>query len=221
MTFDLLVFDWDGTLMDSEARIVASLSAAFVDIGLEPPERTRSRDVIGLGLEQAMLRLLPESTHAQRVDLMLRYRHHFLAADDTPMPLFPRAAEVIAELHRGGYLLAVATGKSRLGLVSALAESGLEPFFHATRCADESFSKPHPQMLTELLDELGAEAGRSLMIGDTEYDLEMAHNAGMAALGVGTGVHSPDRLLARKPLACLPSVADLPDWLGRQPDAEH
>jgi phosphoglycolate phosphatase len=98
-------------------------------------------------------------------------------------------------------------------LVSALVESGLQPFFHATRCADETFSKPHPQMLTELLDELGADAERSLMIGDTEYDLEMARNAVVAAVGVSTGVHSRERLLALQPLACLPSIAELPQWL--------
>ncbi|KAA6185885.1 HAD-IA family hydrolase [Thiohalocapsa marina] len=221
MKFDLLVFDWDGTLMDSEARIVASMSAAFADLGLQPPPPAQARDVIGLGLEQAIRRLWPESAPTQRLDLIQRYRHHFLEANDTPTPLFEQAAEVVTELHAAGYLLAVATGKSRRGLDSALRQTGLDAVFHATRCADETFSKPHPQMLLELLDELGTDAGRCLMIGDTEYDLQMARNAGVAALGVSYGVHAPERLLALEPLGCLSAIAELPQWLGQGARPEH
>ena len=215
MTFDLLVFDGDGTLMDSEARIVASLTAAFEDLDQPPPAPERSRDIIGLGLNEAMQRLWPESTPAQRGRLIERYRHHFLVANHTPTPLFPGAADVIAALHAAGYLLAVATGKSRRGLDMALAQSGLGAYFHATRCADESFSKPHPQMLMELMDETGSSAAASLMIGDTEFDLEMARNAGVSSLAVCYGAHAPERLLAFKPLACLSNIEALPGWLAK------
>jgi len=216
MTYQLLVFDWDGTLMDSAARIVASLTAAFGDVGAEVPAQERCRDIIGLGLGEAMQRLWPESDGEQRAQLIARYRYHYLDANTTPAPLFPGAADVIAALHEAGYLLAVATGKSRRGLDSALEQSGLWRWFHATRCADETFSKPHPQMLFELLDELGVAAPDCVMIGDTEYDLQMAHNADVDAVAVCCGVHAPERLLALQPRACLPAVDSLPVWLGQQ-----
>ena len=216
MNYQLLVFDWDGTLMDSAARIVASLTAAFADVGAEAPAQERCRDIIGLGLDEAMQRLWPESNGEQRAKLIGRYRHHYLVANDTPTPLFPGAADVISALHEAGYLLAVATGKSRRGLDSALQQSGLGRWFHATRCADETFSKPHPQMLLELLDELGVAASDCVMIGDTEYDVQMAHNASVDAVAVCYGVHAPERLLALQPRACLPAIDGLPVWLGQQ-----
>jgi len=216
MKYQLLVFDWDGTLMDSAARIVSSLTAAFADVGAKAPAQERCRDIIGLGLEEAMQRLWPESNDEQRARLIGRYRHHYLDADTTPTPLFPGAADVIAALREAGYLLAVATGKSRRGLDSALEQSGLGRWFHATRCGDETFSKPHPQMLLELLDELGVAASDCVMIGDTEYDVQMAHNAGVDAVAVCYGVHAPERLLALQPRACLPAIEALPDWLGQQ-----
>ncbi|MGB5831519.1 MAG: HAD-IA family hydrolase [Thiohalocapsa sp.] len=213
MNYNLLVFDWDGTLMDSAARIIASVTAAFDDVGAEPPAPRCCREVIGLGLNEAMLRLWPESTTRQRKELMDRYRHHYLVANDTPTPLFPGTREALAALHQADYLMAVATGKGRRGLDAALDQTGLGPLFHATRCADETFSKPHPQMLTELMDELGAGAADSLMIGDTEFDLQMAMNAGVGAVAVSCGTHESRRLTALQPLACLASVEDLPDWL--------
>jgi phosphoglycolate phosphatase len=216
MNYQLLVFDWDGTLMDSAGRIVASLTQAFSDIGAEPPARERCRDIIGLGLEEAMLRLWPESSAVQRSVLVDRYRYHYLGANETPTPLFPGVAAVVESLHDAGYLMAVATGKSRRGLDAALEESGLGRWFHGTRCADETFSKPHPRMLSELMDEFGVGAEASLMIGDTEYDLRMAANAGVDAVAVSCGAHEAHRLLAMRPLACLTGVDALPDWLARQ-----
>lgn len=216
MTYRLLVFDWDGTLMDSAARIIASLTAAFADIGAEPPSPDRCRNLIGLGLDDALRRLWPAATGAERGLLIERYRHHYLRANETPTPLFAGAAEAVAELHDAGYLLGIATGKSRRGLDAALAETGLGRWFHATRCADEAFSKPHPQMLSQLLDELGVAAADSLMIGDTEYDLLMAENADVGAVAVSCGAHDVPRLLALEPLACLSGVDALPDWLARQ-----
>jgi phosphoglycolate phosphatase len=212
--YDLLVFDWDGTLMDSAARIVASMRAAFIELALAPPAPAAARNVIGLGLSHAVAELAPGLDEVTRGKIIERYRAHYLELDDTPTPLFPGAAEVVAQLAAQGYLLAVATGKSRRGLDQALAQSGLRAHFHATRSADETFSKPHPQMLLELLDELGVGNEQALMIGDTEYDLLTARNAGVDALAVCYGAHAPERLLALGPLACLSAIDALPGWLA-------
>ncbi|AFL74139.1 HAD-IA family hydrolase [Thiocystis violascens] len=213
MSFDLIVFDWDGTLMDSEARIVACLQTAFTDLGLPEPSREAARDIIGLGLEEAMMQLWPTADATLRGALVVQYRRHFLITNQTPSVLFPGARETLDWIVAQGYRLAVATGKSRRGLDQSMAETGLEGFFHATRCADETFSKPNPQMLFELMDELGARPAATLMIGDTEYDMQMARNAGAEALAVSFGVHASERLLAHSPLACLDSLGAIPDWL--------
>lgn len=213
MSLELIVFDWDGTLMDSEARIVACIQAAFVDLSLPTPTREAARDIIGLGLEQAMARLHPAADSRLLAELVVQYRRHFLVTNQTPSVLFPGARETLDWMIGQGYRLAVATGKSRAGLDKSMTETGLEGFFHATRCADETFSKPHPQMLFELMDELGVSSHETLMIGDTEYDMQMARNAKVEALAVCYGVHAPDRLLAHEPLACLDSLDAIPDWL--------
>ena len=215
LTFKLIVFDWDGTLMDSQARIVDCILAAFADLGLEGPSREAAADIIGLGLDDSMARLWPGSSAAKRATLADRYRHHYLFTDRTPSELFPGAREVLEYLRGAGYLLAVATGKSRRGLALSLEETGLGGLFHATRCADETFSKPHPQMLLELMDELGVRAQVTLMVGDTEYDLQMATNAGTRSLAVCHGVHDAGRLLACGPLACLESLNAIPGYLER------
>ena len=189
MSYKLLVFDWDGTLMDSEARIVACIQSAFADLGEMPPPREIAREVIGLGLEEAMTMLWPDGSVLQRRELVDRYRSHFLGGQETESHLFPGARELVQDLNARGLLLAVATGKSRRGLESALTSTGLRSHFHATRCADETFSKPHPEMLLQVMAELGAGRSETLMIGDTEFDMEMAHNAGVAALAVAYGVH--------------------------------
>lgn len=212
---ELVVFDWDGTLMDSEARIVASMQAAFTEVGYEPPPSTAIREVIGLGLEEAILRLPGISADDALPKIIARYRHHYLVANATPTPLFEGAQALIEALHQRGYLLAVATGKSRRGLDQALDESELRSWFHATRCAEETASKPHPGMLLELMDELGVRPANTLMVGDTDYDLLMAQNAGVRALAVGYGTQPAQRLLEHKPLACAPSIAVLADWLLR------
>lgn len=212
-TYQLIVFDWDGTLMDSQARIVDCLRAAFADLGRPMPAREAAADVIGLGLDEAMARLWPEAGPAERRLAAERYRGHFLGGHPTPSALFPDARETLEWLRDAGYLLAVATGKSRRGLDLSLDETGLRDLFHATRCADETRSKPHPQMLIELMDELGVAPARTLMIGDTEYDLLMAVNAGAGALAVCYGVHAPERLQALEPLACLSGLAAIPAWL--------
>jgi len=213
MRFKLIVFDWDGTLMDSEARIVSCIQAAFADIGELPPSRAVARDVIGLGLDEAMTVLWPDGDVHQRSALVKRYRYHFLGANETESNLFPGARSMIETLGGRGLLLAIATGKSRRGLDLALASTGLKQHFHATRCADETFSKPHPEMLLRLMDELGTEPAETLMVGDTEYDMQMAVNAGIAALAVCYGVHAPDRLFKHGPLDCLSDLRDIPGWL--------
>ncbi len=212
---ELVVFDWDGTLMDSEARIVASMQAAFTEAGREPPPSAAIREVIGLGLEEALLRLLGDSSDGAMPEIMARYRHHYLVANSTPTPLFDGAQALVEALHQRGQLLAVATGKSRRGLDQALDQTGLRHWFHATRCAEETLSKPNPEMLVQLMDELGVRPANTLMIGDTDYDLLMAQNAGVRALAVGYGTQPPERLLEHRPLACAPSIAVLADWLLR------
>lgn len=212
-SFKLLVFDWDGTLMDSEARIVTSFSAAMVDVGAVPPPDAVIRDMIGLALPQAMQRLVPGADAAVQQGLMDRYRHHYLYANQIPSQLFPGAADTVCALREQGYLLAVATGKGRHGLNRALEETGCVDLFHATRCADETFSKPHPQMMLELMDELDVDPRNTLMIGDTEYDMNMARNAGTTALAVSYGVHAPQRLLQCGALACIDNVIEIREWL--------
>jgi phosphoglycolate phosphatase len=213
MIFKLIVFDWDGTLMDSEAHIVACMQAAVGDVGISPVSRALVRDVIGLGLREAVHRLLPGIGSEIQERVAERYRHHFLEVDKTPSELFPGVPEVLEWLEMQGYLLAVATGKGRRGLDEVLDSTGLGRRFHATRCADETQSKPHPAMLLELMDQLGARPRETLMVGDTEYDLLMAQNAGACGLAVGYGTQDPDRLLKHRPLACIEDLRELRKWL--------
>ena len=217
MQFTLLVFDWDGTLMDSEARIVRCLQAAAQDLQLSIPTREQSRNIIGLGLHEAVTALFPEADGTLINRLAEAYRHHFLGADPTPAPLFPGAEEVLRQLASEEYLLAIATGKGRRGLERVLDETGLRDLFHCTRCADETFSKPHPEMLLQIMAVLDVAPQQTLMIGDTEYDMQMAIHAGSERLAVSYGVHASERLLQHQPLGCLDAIAELPAWLGLVP----
>ncbi|CAH1903511.1 putative phosphoglycolate phosphatase, clustered with ribosomal large subunit pseudouridine synthase C [Candidatus Nitrotoga sp. HW29] len=209
--YDLIVFDWDGTVMDSTAVIAGSIQAACRDLGLTEPSDVVAKYVIGLGLQEALRQAVPDLQEHQRDDLVARYRHHFLAQDET-IPLFEGAQQTIAELHAAGYWLAVATGKSRQGLKRAMQTSGMESYFHATRTADQTFSKPHPAMLLEIMDELGIMAPRVLMVGDTTHDLQMARNAGVDAIGMTHGAHPADQLRALEPLALLDDFVGLRAW---------
>ncbi len=210
--FELLVFDWDGTLMDSAAAIVEAIQAACRDLDLPEPSDDRARHVIGLGLADALRRAVPELPENRYPAMIDRYRHHYLSRDHE-LRLFAGVSEMLSELAEAGHMLAVATGKSRLGLDRALQVSGLGPRFHDTRCADECHSKPHPQMLEELMAAFGAPPERTLMIGDTTHDLQMAKNAGVASIGVAYGAHPPEVLDALDPLARLHSIAELRSWL--------
>jgi phosphoglycolate phosphatase len=214
MTFKLVVFDWDGTLMDSEARILDSMQRALAEAGATPRAPDAIREFIGLGLPEAVQGLLPDAPDAVRASVAASYRRHYLGAAGLPSPLFPGVAGVLDELAGLGYLLAVATGKGRMGLDRALRDSGLHGRFRATRCADETRSKPHPQMLQEIMQDVGVGPERTLMIGDTEFDMLLARNAGVGALAVGYGAHRRHRLLGLAPLGCLGDIRELPAWLG-------
>ncbi len=210
--FDLLVFDWDGTLMDSAAAIVAAIQAACHDLGIEAPPEERARHVIGLGLGEALRHAVPNLPESGYPEMVERYRFHYLSRDHE-LTLFDGAAELIGELAETGFMLAVATGKSRLGLERALKVSGLAAYFNDSRCADECHSKPHPQMLEELMSAFGVAPERTLMIGDTTHDLQMARNAGVPALGVAYGAHPAEALDALAPLARLHTISELKQWL--------
>ena len=209
--YDLIVFDWDGTVMDSTAVIAGSIQAACRDLGLTIPDDETARHVIGLGLDQALRYAVPDMPEALRPDLVQRYRHHFLA-QDMAIPLFEGAKETIAELHGAGYQLGVATGKSRMGLNRAMESTGMKSYFHATRTADQTLSKPDPAMLFELMDELGTSAARTLMVGDTTHDVQMAQNAKVDVVAVGHGAHTPEQLQELRPLALLDDFAELRAW---------
>jgi len=210
--FDLIVFDWDGTLMDSAATIVSAIQKSAQDTDLPIPTDAAARHIIGLGLVEALTYLYGELSMPQQNRLVDRYRHHYIAAS-AHLPLFAGVDALLAALHEQGYKLAVATGKGRSGLDSVLASSGLRDYFHASRCADETFSKPHPAMLLELMDELDSTTERTLMIGDTSHDLQMAINAKVAAVGVAYGAHPREHLAALSPAACVNNVRELRAWL--------
>lgn len=212
--FGLVVFDWDGTLLDSAQAIVASMQAAARDLGLTPPDEATARRVIGLGLHDALSQALPGVPAGEYPRVAERYRHHYLSRDHE-LALFEGAQEMLEELADAGCLLAVATGKSRIGLDRAMDASGLGALFHATRCADECNSKPAPDMILEIMAELDAEPGRTLMVGDTTHDLQMARNAGVGALAVGYGAHSREALLAERPLGLFDDLSQLRAWLRR------
>lgn len=212
--YELLIFDWDGTLMDSERKIVNCFHAAVGDVGLEPLADDQIKGVIGLGLKEAMDVLFPEQDQAVRSRVSDAYRDHFLFKDQTDMPMFPGVVEGIIRLHDQDYTLAIATGKARRGLKRVLDGHELEHVFSTTRCADEAVSKPHPLMLEQIMQQTGIGAERALMIGDSTFDLEMASNAGMDSLAVSYGVQTCDRLLEHKPIGCIHDFDEIHDWLG-------
>ncbi len=212
--YDLIVFDWDGTLMDSERKIVRCMSAAAADLGIADPGADAIRQIIGLGLDEAMEQLFPQAPSALRQSLTQRYREHFLGLDQTDMPLFAGVEEGLPRLAQEGFLLAVATGKARRGLDRVLDQTGTRRYFAATRCADESFSKPHPKMLEDILEQTGVSRDRALMVGDTTYDMLMARNAGVPALAVSYGVHTRAQLLECTPLGCVDSFSEVCQWIS-------
>jgi phosphoglycolate phosphatase len=202
----LVVFDWDGTLMDSTGQIVAAATGAIAQLGLpaRPPEAIR--DIIGLGLRESWQRLFPELGQDAFLPFVEAYRDRFFAPELQTARLFERAGDVVAELAGRGLLVAVATGKSRRGLDRDLAATGLDRYLAGSRTADESRSKPHPDMLLELMASLAAAPDATLMVGDTEWDLEMARRAGVASVAVCYGAHGLERLKPYAPLACIDEI---------------
>jgi phosphoglycolate phosphatase len=208
----LVIFDWDGTLMDSEAKIVRCFREAAKDAGAPYPGDAAVSNIIGLGLKEAIDEIFPASDETMREAILEGYRDHFLIHDNTAMPLFSGVPEGLADMADLGYQMAVATGKARRGLSRVLDDSPLKQFFGITRCADETRSKPHPLMLEEIISETGVSRQRAIMVGDTVYDLEMASNAGIDSLAVSYGVHPCDRLTLYTSYKCMHSFRDVRNW---------
>lgn len=212
LRFDLIAFDWDGTLYDSTRLIVRCIQAAVIDVGGAKPSENDAAWVIGLGLAEALARAAPDVPKEKYAELGARYRYHYLQHQDD-LVLFDGVLQMIDALRARGHKLAVATGKSRRGLNEALKSVALRNRFDASRTADETFGKPHPRMLLELMEELEVPPERTLMIGDTTHDLQLALNAGCASVGVSYGAHEPESFDELKPLFVAHSVASLEAWL--------
>ena len=210
--FDLIVWDWDGTIANSTGMIVDAIVLAAAQVGLPALDPIAASNIIGLGLKESIHALFGDLAADKAQQLASQYNANYYAGESA-IPLFEGAHELIIELHRRGFKLAVATGKGRRGLDLALEHCGLAKYFHETRTMGECFSKPHPQMLDELMDELVVRPERTLMIGDTSYDLEMAQNAGVKSVAVTFGAQSRDKLVGYNPLHIFDEFADLRNWL--------
>ncbi|MGM0563957.1 MAG: HAD family hydrolase [Pseudomonadota bacterium] len=218
MRHPFVVFDWDGTLMDSAGKIVECLQHAIEVTGLPPREEAALRHIIGLGMEEAIASLYPGG-EVQRSDyprMAAAYREAFMDSRGTPSPLYPGVETLLESLEDAGYTIAVATGKSRDGLDHILDQVGMAGRFHATRTADETASKPHPKMLLELMEEGGFDPAQTVMVGDTEFDLKMAHAARVAPVAVTGGAHDPEHLRRFDPRVMLDDIRHLEAWLNRE-----
>ena len=202
--------------MDSERQIVQAMQKSIRDLALDARTDEACKDIIGLGLKEAIQRLYPGSGESLLQEIVQRYRHHWFNGGEKSV-LFAGAEDTLYQLKAAGYQLAVATGKGRAGLQKVLDETGLHKVFDATRCSDETRSKPHPQMLHEILEDLRIEPQHAIMVGDTEYDLQMAHNAGVGCVAVSYGVHEASRLMTLKPLLCVDDIAELQHLLLEKP----
>lgn len=212
--FDLIVFDWDGTLFDSTALIARCIQDACRDIGVAAPSDTDAAYVIGLGLGDALRHAVPDLPSSRYPELGQRFRYHYLARQHE-LSLFPGTLEMLGDLKARRHRLAVATGKGRSGLDEALGHAQLKGMFDGTRTADETASKPDPRMLLELMQEFGVEPARTLMIGDTTHDLQLAQNAGAPRVAVSFGAHDRDAFADFTPLVVAHSTRELHDWLLR------
>ncbi|MCE9678359.1 HAD-IA family hydrolase [Shewanella sp. AS1] len=214
--YELVIFDWDGTLMDSIGKIVACMQQTAKELSLLVPSEAAVRDIIGLSMDEALNVLHPSACSQTRLKMISVYREQYLQLNKTPSPLFEGAEELLLTLKASGHQLAVATGKARAGLNRVLNETGFIGHFHASRCADEAKSKPDPQMLHELLAQLNVSPDKAMMVGDSIHDLNMAKNAGIDAIGVSYGAHSEVVLQQASPIAVVASpLAMLPVILGQ------
>lgn len=209
------MFDWDGTLMDSQAQIVNCMQSAIAELALEVRTDKQISNIIGLGLEEAIMQLYPSINNKVVILAAQTYREFYLYKDKTPSPLFDGVKKVIIGLRDAGYDLAIATGKSRRGLDKGLSETNMGEYFPITRCADETRSKPHPQMLEEILVDYNTDASKALMIGDSEYDLQLAKNTKVDGFAVSYGVHGLIRLLKQDPVGFIDKIEQLPVWLKK------
>lgn len=216
--FPLLVFDWDGTLVDSIERIVTSLQHASQQTISTVITESQAKDVIGLGLTEAIAKLHPtldrQSHNTELTRIADVYRQHYLYENAVPAPLFSGVNDLLDKLKSDGYTLAVSTGKSRAGLSQSINEHKMAEYFSVTKCAGENKSKPHPEMLHEILQELNFSNTQALMIGDSAHDLKMANNANMQSIGVTHGVHDTETLEKFNPLICLNDITELSDYLN-------
>lgn len=210
--FDLIAFDWDGTLFDSTKIIVRCIQRAVADVGGAAPTEKAAAYVIGMGLAEALAHAAPDVPREKYAELGARYRHHYIAHQDD-LSLFDGVLALLEDLRARQHWLAVATGKSRRGLDDVLQTVQLKGLFNGSRTADETAGKPDPRMLHELMREFGAEPERTLMIGDTTHDLQMALNAGCPSVGVSYGAHDPSEFAALNPLFVARSVSELREWL--------
>jgi len=207
--YKLIIFDWDGTLMDSVERIVSSMQSAAKIVGLTIPTAHDVKQIIGLSIEEALRLLFSGVTDKQIEAMRLQYKYQYIDGDNTPTPLFDNAMNLLEVLKQDNKYLAVATGKGRDGLNRVLDVSATGDYFHTTRCAGEMPSKPDPEMLNSILAELDIAAHEAIMIGDTSHDLKMAQNAGIASIGVTYGVHSKQVLEQYAPIAVVHSLTEL------------
>lgn len=213
MKYQLVIFDWDGTLMDSTGRIASAMQQAAAICGLSHPSVEDVKNIIGLSLDLAIGELYPQVSPTLVGQMHHHYKDQYRNHDDTPSPMFTGAVELLEELHGNGYKLAVATGKSRAGLENVWQASGTGHLFHVGRGADQAQSKPAPDMLHQILAELEMDIAQAVMIGDTEFDLKMASSIGMDRIGVSFGAHHVDRLAQHEPLAIIDSLHELRDFV--------
>jgi len=214
--FKLLIFDWDGTLMDSSTRIVSSMQSAAKSLSLRVPTSEAVRNIIGLSLEPAINILIPGISLTDNQQLCAAYSEHYRYRDQSETPLYPGVERTLQSLHAKGYLLAVATGKGRGGIDRVFAQTGLGPLFVTSRGADETKSKPDPLMLRQILEQTGVSAQQALMIGDTSYDLEMAQRIAMPSIAVSYGMHSMEKLRSYQPILEVDEFQQIETWLDRQ-----
>lgn len=211
--YQLLVFDWDGTLMDSIEWIVHCIQQSAKQCQHPVPSHSACRNIIGLSLEKAMQQLFPNITSTTYTQMIDCYKAHFFSKTTSRDHLFPGTYKMLEQFQNDGFILTVATGKTRAGLDRALTATGTAHFFSATRCADEALSKPNPLMLQQLMQETNTSEKQVLMIGDSIHDLEMAYNAGIDSVGVSCGAHSKAQLLKHQPLTCLKQTTELTNLL--------
>ena len=209
----LIIFDWDGTLSDSADKITLCMQQAADALGLPVLADDKIKNIIGLGLPEAIATLYPEIDQGDIGAMRDEYARHFVSSDEIPSPLFPYVANTLERLKTEGHTLAVATGKSRKGLNRVFGKSEVSSLFDASRCADETASKPHPKMLYELLSEFRAPVDRAVMVGDTEYDMEMAVRANMTRVAVTYGAHDVSRLRNFEPALCVDRLDQMLDWI--------